>query len=856
MASSFIPPLDPNPNSPSSKQRRRNAALSCAECRRCSRVFPCASCVKKGCAAICPKVLHDKIGILSSRVRQLEDALAEAYSVYNNNERHPLLSDELLQIKRPLERESRNEMPSPPEAETAEAIDAVGSLSISDTGRTNFYGQTANSYNEAGSEEEDDVTSPTSVELPMPNTLPWRSHAFPFASNVVGNVEDVRTMLLNNLPDTNTVRRQLDIYWRHASWMYTPIEQSDFYGSIYNRVFDLEAGSDYDRIQSHRIAVVYMMLAIGALLDLDAPPHSYDASHYYQLGRAALSVDSIFEEQSIPAIQALLLMSHYMFLSDIDGPRWALMGLVVKLAHSGQLIGLVDRDSGRWGLGQEETYRRRSLFWEIYTYDSWQSLTYGRPPSFSVLHIDTQLPQESVRDENGEEEMSFQLWKYRFSSQCMSVVHDQVFGARTPNYKVLQQLDRKVRDFYTPPSLQVPGFGGPMTDVDTVPVFLTLQRYVGFAIREMTLFYMHRGFFARAIEDCPDDPLGSKYAPSVLAVYNSACSFVGLIKSLFSQHPALTERMWFLFTHVFSCAIVLGSIPIKCPKMALARSALSHLDSALRLFEDVSQNFRAIKVLPVLRKQRERAVATMAELQTMKDSQSPRMTPDYDGDVKREDEELATLGGKTRLVPRKASSSTASSPTTASASPRSSPAISNILPSLSYASHLSTPPQVNALPLAAPSVQPSQQVSWPTYDYHHHNHHQAPQSITQTHHPHTHGQPQAPQTHNHLPIEHQAHLGPLRAFNYTQYWQQQQAAEYSYNGMHGGPSTTYMPTSPGSMGFDYAASLRAESYLSTVHPSPMPSQQPSRSMQVNSDYSPGTDPNMAWHELVAQFNHV
>jgi hypothetical protein len=48
-----------------------------------------------------------------------------------------------------------------------------------------------------------------------------------------------------------------------------------------------------------------MMLAIGSLLDLEAPPNSYDANHYYQLGRAALSVDSIFEEQSIPAIQAL-----------------------------------------------------------------------------------------------------------------------------------------------------------------------------------------------------------------------------------------------------------------------------------------------------------------------------------------------------------------------------------------------------------------------------------------------------------------------------------------------------------------------------------------------------------------------
>jgi len=48
-----------------------------------------------------------------------------------------------------------------------------------------------------------------------------------------------------------------------------------------------------------------MMLAIGALLDLDALPHSNDANNYYQLGRVALSVDSIFEEQSIPAVQAL-----------------------------------------------------------------------------------------------------------------------------------------------------------------------------------------------------------------------------------------------------------------------------------------------------------------------------------------------------------------------------------------------------------------------------------------------------------------------------------------------------------------------------------------------------------------------
>ena len=72
---------------------------------------------------------------------------------------------------------------------------------------------------------------------------------------------------------------------------------------------------------------------------------------------------------------------------------------------------------------------------------------------------------------------------------------------------------------------------------------------------DTAIFYLHRGFFAKAVEDHPDDPLGSKYAPSFLAAYNSACSFVGLVKSLYSQHPRLTERMWFLFTHVFSCSV-------------------------------------------------------------------------------------------------------------------------------------------------------------------------------------------------------------------------------------------------------------------------------------------------------------
>lgn len=63
------------------------------------------------------EVLHEKISVLATRVRELEDALAEAHAA-RSSDQHPLLTPELLQLKRPLEREA----PEParePEVEAA-----------------------------------------------------------------------------------------------------------------------------------------------------------------------------------------------------------------------------------------------------------------------------------------------------------------------------------------------------------------------------------------------------------------------------------------------------------------------------------------------------------------------------------------------------------------------------------------------------------------------------------------------------------------------------------------------------------------------------------------------------------------
>jgi hypothetical protein len=93
--------------------------------------------------------LHEKITELCSRARDLEDALKSAHA-RNSNESHPLLSDELLKIKAPLQRDAplRNPtmMHQQEEENNPDVIDNFGTLAINGAGNTSYYSQSANSW--------------------------------------------------------------------------------------------------------------------------------------------------------------------------------------------------------------------------------------------------------------------------------------------------------------------------------------------------------------------------------------------------------------------------------------------------------------------------------------------------------------------------------------------------------------------------------------------------------------------------------------------------------------------------------------------------------------------------------------
>ncbi|KAF8074759.1 fungal-specific transcription factor domain-containing protein [Lyophyllum atratum] len=678
-----------NLSNPVKKRRKGATRLSCAECRRlklrCDRGIPCGSCVKRGCGAICPdgslttgqgnrfvlastQELHEKIAELATRVRQLEDGLRTAHS-HLSSEQHPLLAEELLRIKAPLQREAAplrtpNANPVKEEEQNPDVVDAFGSLSISISGRANYFGHVATSWyflqNELP-EDGDQGDQLATLRTVLPSDILKRASAFPIsATNQSSESERVGLQdLFWYLPPADKALELRSIYYSHAAWMYNPISQESFDSQVYTQFYDPNIGPQPDEpLLSHRLSLVFMVLAIGSLMNTSLPAYNLEAEKYHQLARAALFTNSIFDEPTINAVQALYLMTFYLFLADRhgtnSGARWAIMGIAVKV---GQSIGL-HRDSGRWKVDAQETQNRRELFWELFTYDSWQCFTFGRPPSFALPHVDCKMPFLN----DASDEKSFHAWKHRFSSECMNLLHDQAFGAKMPTYATVLQLDRKLRAFPVPPVLQVAGFGSSEPRPGGYPetVMLTLQRHVVLAIREMDLLYLHRSFFARAISDHPKDPLGSPYGTSVIAAYRSAGSLVALMRNLHTQLKEPSERIWFLWTHMFSCAIILGSIVTRCPSMSLAPSALVQLDSACELFSKTAHGFRAGKVLDIMLHLQEKAHFSLEEFRKGRGSPVTKYSLSSSGDSPtspEEDDELSILGGKTRLVAKKEPSS-------------------------------------------------------------------------------------------------------------------------------------------------------------------------------------------------------
>ncbi|KAJ7502607.1 fungal-specific transcription factor domain-containing protein, partial [Mycena galericulata] len=656
--------------------KRLRGELSCAECRRlklkCDKSVPCGSCVRRGCESICPcgilsagqgtrfiladtDQLHAKIAEMSQRIRQLEEALAILQGLMSS-QRHPLLAQDLLAIKFAAEAPKRTD---PPAGNQEQAIDALGTLTLGDSGEVKYFGRSAGTETLLAEDYSDDEDDPADALLPPEITE--IGDVFPSGRPNAEKLQQIRSLL----PPYARATDLCQSYMAHGALFFRPFKRDELLGPFLQSIYDVPTDGD----NSHALATFFFILAIGALLDLRLPPYNTEAERFYGAGRAALGLRAVYDSPLVDTVRAIGFMATYHTLAGKKYSRdsaWCLMSIAAKLAQS---IGL-HRDSARWHMDPKMVQSRRTLFWNIFSCDVSHSLALGRPPAIHLSYVDCEYPEdeESTLTELGEIRPGFWQSKYHFSRDIWMALAEATLSAKTPGYATVLELDRRVRELSVPDS-----FKPYATREDGEEVYYSssesLRGFYASQYRTVTMIYLHRSFFAQAMLDFPANPLRSPFATSFLTAYRSASVIIKATANQFDRCAEMAMRVWFLLHQTFSAAVIVGTVVTLSPKSNVAASALLDLGLAVDLFErSAAQSHRAKLASAVLTKLKERAVRAYTQYS------SPPQPTAGPGPALRDDDtadELAIFGGQKRVLELKhrRAKSVSSTPSTTDSSP-------------------------------------------------------------------------------------------------------------------------------------------------------------------------------------------
>lgn len=217
-------------------------------------------------------------------------------------------------------------------------------LNEDDSGtRTPIY---TSGVNSASPESARDSKSPR-----LPPELTLFSNSFPFTP--IGPARDVQEKIQSYLPSWDRAVSLSEIYLEKAAWLFRAVSRPQLMNEmlpiIYKRSAPLDPAHEYSG--PHDLSVLFMVFAVGALVDLTQEPYNAEADHYYQLAKAAITLQSVLEKPELATIQALHLMSIYNAMHqpvEEDGEcetsmemSWSLIRLCHQLAQTVSLMDIL-----------------------------------------------------------------------------------------------------------------------------------------------------------------------------------------------------------------------------------------------------------------------------------------------------------------------------------------------------------------------------------------------------------------------------------------------------------------------------------------------------------------------------------
>ncbi|KAM0747622.1 hypothetical protein T439DRAFT_292608, partial [Meredithblackwellia eburnea MCA 4105] len=614
---------------------------SCAECVRlklkCSRVWPCSNCIRRGCGQLCPQdtmaprdsaKLARKIKALMAENEALRNQAGPSSSAAINIPSSdspadvpftlpsaPLISPNLIEAAA----SSFHPFPKPPSAASTsspldkstppggtrrsnpnslESATGTGPGVLDLEGEPNFLGRGAGALFLIDTEGKD---APTKHQV--------TSLVFPFMSSD----PHIIASLPASLPSLPEVLALISIYQRDVAWMYHPTS----FEALQNDISILYRGSDLTAnvqdLHPHRLAALLAVLAIAELFSTPrvseaGPGSSARSIHYFNAASSLLTVNphNFLYQPSLGAVEALHTMVSFLFcLGDREGAKaaWPLLGLALRTAQS---MGL-HKDALRWGMDPSEVAERSRIWWETLVYDLLQSLNFGRPYSMPLAAVQCPTPARaraaSALSPAPAHADAFHEVKYELGL-LFGKVSDLLASSDLPAYEEVLRLDRQLKECEArAPSwlrLSVVGSSGLAPDPSTIP-----QKHMVSLLLHKALLALHRPFFALAVLAGPE-PMLSSYAASFNACIVSARKHIQLMRSLLNENPTAAYRWWFFAFHCFTALIIESSVLLRVPQCMQSEDVKLDFEFGCSVFYEMAPGSSlARRTLPILAKLKE-----------------------------------------------------------------------------------------------------------------------------------------------------------------------------------------------------------------------------------------------------------
>lgn len=312
------------------------------------------------------------------------------------------------------------------------------------------------------------------------------------------------------------------------------------------------------RIEHHQLGLVFAVLAMGTLHDMELEANDPLATEYLDLAKASLTRGNFLQNNTVAALQALHIVAH-VHLETEGGKNgdsaWPLWGLSMRMVVA---MGL-HRDGFRWGLDEKVVQERRLLYWQCQSTDIMQANCFSRPQvsplatysadgisaSLSSSYADTRFPLDlDEKTRLAQSHKSFHQLKYELSRISESVL-EVVLKVHEPAPQIVQALQEQLVLF----EKQVPFVLRSRTAYSSLPslytnpedalidtpeidkrnLALTLQQFALSITISETMLFLNRPFYAKAFGEAQHDPSQSQYAQAYLVVVErSNVSVVGV----------------------------------------------------------------------------------------------------------------------------------------------------------------------------------------------------------------------------------------------------------------------------------------------------------------------------------------